>query len=244
MFIRGSFTFTLDTDEQHYSLKFEKKKISETGIERLPWAPLDADKHHGKIGSVTLSIQSPTPLNLVLPAQIIKEATPAEISMGLQFQKIEPQLTELTEYIQKNGEPSITYTRRFPRIPSIHLIQTFALKITADIHGANTLLEVEDLSPEGIMIFTEKPASLKLALKEDLPMTLEAKALFPNPIALRGTIRRIRDDFDLETKTAIRHLGIQFSGIAPEDRKNLMILLKEILVKIKATLPAPSSSKP
>ncbi len=232
MFVRGNLSFNLDST----SIKFENKKITPSGVEGLPWPPLDPKKHYGKTVSVTVVISSPSPSTFTVNARITRESTALSNTMGLLFQFDEKQRSEFIDFTERFGQTPVTYTRRFPRIPSYHLIQTYPVKVFTEIQGNKVEFEVEDLSPEGIMIFSQQGAVFGLKIKDELTLRIEAKPQFPQTAQIRGSIRRILDDIDLETGTEIHHLGIQFTAFGPEDKKILMTLLKDILLKIKSQM--------
>ncbi len=93
--------------------------------------------------------------------------------------------------------------------------------------------EVENISPEGIMIFSENEAVFDLKIKEEISLTIDPGLNEPYPVQTQGSIRRILDDFNLGRRNAVRHVGIQFSSLPENEKKNLMTLLRDILLQIK-----------
>jgi hypothetical protein len=232
MFVRGDLSFQLDSS----TFQFENQKISSSGVYGLSWKELDPIRHYGRSIFVNVTINQPVPLNFIVPAQIIREFTRAASTLGLLFHFEEQPLKEFTEFAKQHGEPPIAYTRKFPRIPAIHLIQTYPLKVHVPIQDESVTFEVENISPEGIMIFTENPLAFKMVIEEGQPFMIDPGSYFPTKISIKGSIRRILDDFNLGTGAPVRHLGIQLIDLAEADRKNLMALLKDILLQIKDKL--------
>lgn len=237
MFVKGNISFHIDS---HF-INFESQKISSFGVTGLPWQPLDPETHYGKSVFVNVEIRTPVPLNFVVAAQIIREYTPAKNTMGLMFHFEEQQLAAFTEFAKKHGEPPITYTRKFPRIPSNYLIQVYPLQVSTPVGGHATHFDCEDISPDGLMIFTENKAAFSLKVQQKIELKIDPGHFFPHQLNLEASVRRISDDFNPASGAPVRHMGLQFVTPPENEKKKLNELLKDILLQLKEKMKSGSN---
>jgi hypothetical protein len=237
--IKGALFFTID---QH-SLKYLNQMISPFGVTGLPWAPLNSNEYFGRTLLVEIQPSISEKTKIEGPAQILREFTLNSRKMAIRFHFDYEQSQTLENMIEKHGSQPSSYQRKLPRIPSSKIIKSFPLKASLQStslgleapHGRTTpiLCDVENLSPNGILVSTENQSSLSFNPGDSIQLTLDPRGWFPFPIHAQGKICRIIDDFCLESSNILRHLGIQFTSFTEEDKKAFLTLLKDILQQLK-----------
>jgi len=247
VFIKGDISFQIDG---HF-LEYTNRDISTFGVTGLPWLPLDDIQHFGRSVFVEIRIHQPTPQIFTAPAQLLREYSFRPKKMTIRFHFDPEQLEKLDVLIKNHGFKPSEYVRKLPRIPSSTLIETFPSKALVQYEKPNTegetqkssfIAEIENLSPHGILLSTENQSTFPLTPGQLLTISLDPRGWFPAQISAQGVIRRITDDFNIETKNPVRHFGIQFNQLNPIDKKNLNELLKDILQRIKKRIHSTSEN--
>src|SRR5699024_7492307 len=98
------------------------------------------------------------------------------------------------------------FLRKYPRIPSSRLIQTFPTRSIVMPKPASPglpqeppiVFDVCNLSPTGVLLSTENQLSLMLRAGERLNMVLEPRGWFPTHISFQGMVCRLVDDLNPE----------------------------------------------
>lgn len=217
--------------------------ISSFGVTGLPWAPLHPNEYFGRSLVIELKTATPGKTKLEGPAQILKEFTLNSRKMAIRFHFDYDQSQILERLIEKHGFQPSAYQRKLPRIPSSKMIQTFPLKASLQLETVSLgqshsltlpiLCDVENLSPNGVLISTENQASLNLNPGDRIQITLDPRGWFPFPIQAQGKVCRLIDDFCLESNNILRHIGIQFTSFSEGDKKAFLTLLRDILQQLK-----------
>jgi hypothetical protein len=240
MFIKGDISFTVD----QRIFQFSQKNISLFGVTGLPWLLLKPDEHFGRSIFAEIKAGHPHEIVITTPAQILREYEIGSQKMAVRFHLDFDQSTQLEELIKKHGTTPNEYARRFPRIPSLKMIQTFPLRALVKMEkpaveneiqiGSSVICDVENISPNGILVSTENQISLSMMPGDSVHLTLDPRGWFPFQVQVQGTVRRITDDFNLESGNILRHIGIKFTHFRAADQKAFLALLKDILEQIKS----------
>lgn len=226
MFLKGNLRIQVGDQSLHYI----HQKITSFGVTGLPWGTLDPVEHFGRAVMVGINIEHPVKWSLQAPAQIIRETTVHSSQMVIKFHLSPEELKTLNGLIEKHGGYPTEYIRKYPRIPSSQFIQTFPLYALVTTHQNTTITyNVENLSPNGILISTENRISLENNPGERLILTLDPRGWFPHQIRAEGLICRIMDDLAPGTGNTHRRLGVKFTKMHENDKASFLSLLKNIL---------------
>lgn len=239
VFVKGSLRFTVDKHE----LKFDNINVSDYGVMSLQWGPLLPTVHFGlKVTAhVKVFAQADLPdLDFVCPSLIVREQSSLGDLMGLKFYLGKALLENLVNRVQKLGFIPTDHIRKYPRIPSLKVVQTSPLRalVTAAANGAHPssfplIFDVANLSPNGVLIQTENQAAMVYEPGHRIDVLLEPRGWFPNPIKATGLICRITDERDPESQNIMRYLGVKLVKIDDENYTLFMSLLKDILQRIQ-----------
>jgi len=239
VFIKGHLTFEIDG----MILEFPNQTLSAFGVTGLPWAPLNAQEHFGRQVQVNLLIPQPKVLHIKGPAYLLRESTLYNEHLGLRFQFDADQKSRLMEHINRYGHYPTDYIRKYPRIPSETTIQTFPLQVLARFpsqqggsnpnQDAPVTFDVQNLSPNGILISTENQIALSIKSGEKIFMVLEPRGWFPMQIKVEGMVCRLLDDRSPQNGNLVRYLGIKFTKVDEVNKTAFLSLLKDILETIK-----------
>jgi hypothetical protein len=244
VFVKGHLTFCLDKQD----LEFIHQNISVFGVTGLPWGPLNPRDHFGKEVMVSIRVAGPEPLSLLTRADIMREHTSVGEHMALKF-RFEPDAkAKLAQVIQKHGYYPTEYLRKYPRIPSSPMIQTFPLRALAFVEtdsgagGAPLIFDIANLSPNGILLTSENQSALTIQPGARLNLQLEPRGWFPMSIRVQGLVCRVSDEIGPHGNL-LRYLGIKFTKVDDVNRTAFLDLLKDILARIK-NQAAESAKKP
>jgi hypothetical protein len=233
VFVKGHLTFTVDQQD----LEFIHQNISVFGVAGLPWGGLNARDHFGRAITATIRIAGTEPLSFWTKAHIMREYTSVGEHMGLKFQLEATVKAKLAALIEKTGFYPTEYLRKYPRIPANNQIQTFPLRALAVTEGesdkAPLILDVGNLSPNGVLLHTENQQALAIQPGTRLNLMLEPRGWFPMPIRVQGLVCRIVDELNPQSGNLIRYLGIKFAKVDDVNRTAFLDLLKDILGRIK-----------
>ncbi|MGK5084056.1 PilZ domain-containing protein [Bdellovibrionota bacterium FG-1] len=196
----------------------------------------------GREISVALRIPSTENIHLVTRGYLMRESTTVAQRMGIKF-CLEPDIqTKLSQLIQVSGFYPTDYLRKYPRIPTDTRIQTFPVHVLASLEGQPAatppiVLSISNLSPNGLLLYTENQQALTLNPGQKIRLTIEPRGWFPMPVQLQGLICRIVDELEPKNGNIIRYLGIKFLSVDDINRTAFLDLLKDILGQIKKAPP-------
>jgi hypothetical protein len=249
VFVKGHLNFSIDgQDVEHLH-----QNISVKGVTGLPWGKLNPKIHFGR--AVTVKLRLPLPLDPAqaapanMPPDVLTVTTPAHImresavngeSMSLKFSMDAGGRAKLSALVQKSGHYPTEYIRKYPRIPSDSLIQTFPLRVVLITDSADgtfqvpIIFDLDNLSPNGVLIHTENQAALQLVPGAYVDLILEPRGNFQHPIRVQSLICRVSDEMSTINGNIIRYLGIKFTRFEEVDRAAFLELLKGILERIKS----------
>jgi hypothetical protein len=237
VFIKGHLTFNIEKRD----LEFIHQNISVFGVAGLPWGPLNPRDHFGKDVTVSVRITSPEPLSILTRARIMRESTTVGEHMGLKFNLEKEAHAKLSALIGRHGHYPTEYLRKYPRIPANAVIQTFPLRAVAfaDPECATPIpdplvFDVGNLSPNGILLYTENQSALVLQPGDKIRILLEPRGWFPMSIRVQGLVCRVTDETNFASGNLTRYLGIKFTKVDDVNRTAFLDLLKDILTKIKS----------
>jgi hypothetical protein len=248
VFVKGHLSFTIDGQD----IEFLNQNISVKGVTGLSWGKLNPKIHFGRGVEVKLRLPvavaegqvappnaAPQVLTVTTPAHIMRESAVNGESMSLKFTMDQAGREKLSSLVQKSGHYPTEYIRKYPRIPSDSLIQTFPLRvvlITDSMDGTfqvPIIFDLDNLSPNGVLIHTENQAALQLVPGAYIDLILEPRGSFQHPIRVQGLICRVGDELSQVNGNIIRYLGIKFTRFEEVDRAAFLELLKGILERIK-----------
>ncbi len=238
VFVKGTLRFTYN--RQRY--EFLQKNISSFGVMGLPWGDLSATEHFGSKVAVEVLIKvADQEIDFKCQGHVVREYTATTESMGIRFE-LEPELDKkVTSFVHKNGYSPSEFLRKYPRIPSSSIIQTFPTHavIAAQSDEAVTMVldqsivtEVVNLSPNGALLSTENQMALMMQPGERLLVTLQPRGWFPTQIKILSLICRVVDDIQ-PNGNLVRSLGVKFMKMDELNRTAFLDLLKDILEQIK-----------
>lgn len=256
IFVKGNLRFSLDPDSsgpdvsgpKPLELSFQNQNVSTWGSTGLPWGKLNPELHFGRAVRVEVDILSPPapePLRLGTTALITRETTRLGQHMGLRFDLRPEDSRKLAEIIRAKGFFPTEYLRKYPRIPSLPMIQTFPLRALILPNGAGEVpitVDVENLSPNGVLLSSENQQTLTIQPGALLNLVLEPRGWFPMPISAQGLVCRVSDELSRRTGNLIRSIGIKFTRIDETNRAAFVDLLKDILERFKNFEQPPQDS--
>ena len=244
LFTKGHLRLTLND----HVLEFLYQLISIYGVSGLPANPLTKPFFGQKV-FLTLEVPSAKPpLIFKTQAKVLREQTITSEHMSLKFELDANQKAQLLGHISKKGFYPTAYVRKYPRIPSSSVIQTFPLRAiikpldqTRPIGPKQLIMDVINLSPNGILLSTDSQIALDLAPGQRLGLELEPRGWFPVSVHVEGLICRVTDDLMSETGNLSRQFGIKFTKVDAINRAAFLDLLKDILEQIQGKMTVNSA---
>lgn len=252
VFAKGSITFTVD----EHRLEYPNVPISAWGVSGLPLCPpspsgsapeetafaLNAVEHFGR--KVQVEIEAKNGLEhlfLIVPGIIIREYTAFSEAIGVRFEPTAESRKAIEEYIRRFGFVPTDFLRKYPRIPSNHLLQTFPLRslvapkpLTPGLPPDPPIVfDVCNLSPTGVLLSTENQLSLLLRAGERFAMALEPRGWFPTQVSFQGMVCRLVDDLNPTNGNLIRYVGVKIVRIDEPNRTAFLDLLADILEQLR-----------
>jgi hypothetical protein len=249
MFINADLELRID----NHILTFQNRPISTFGTTGLPWSPLQYEEHFGRKASLLVKTMRPVPLQLEIPATILKETSEYAVVMALKFILTAEQKVKLSQIIEKHGRQSTEQLRKYPRIPAMNYLQTFPFVVLVDplvlsqhlakIPPVNQdaleplIFNVYNLSPNGILIGSDHSGASTLAPGDLVQLTMAPQGSNHVPIQIEGLVCRSFEELvDGNTQVIHRQFGIKFTRITSANKEAFTRVLKDILVQIKTTL--------
>lgn len=249
VFVKGDISFSI----RNQALLFRRKNISVFGLTGLPWGVLSPTEHFGL--PIDVSVQIPTrgdgktpgkPLVIKCRAVIVREQTVKASYMGIRFDLSPQDKLSLAALIAKEGSIPIEYSRKYPRIPSLESVQTYPLHVIALLKGPTgtsppmtLVMDVQNISLEGIMLSTENQSAVGIRPGERLDLILEPRGWFPVPVRVQSQVCRITDDVETKSGNMVRQLGIRFLKFDDVNQAAFKDLLRDIVLKIKSDIKKP-----
>jgi hypothetical protein len=247
--VRAHVTFHVE----HFALEFKNRSVSFHGLFGLPWPPLSPKAHFGRSVQAHLTLQTPEPLAVQIPAVISRERTFRSDWMGLSFLAStnvaqasgERMRTILQRAIEQYGFYPHHYVRKTPRIPASDKIQTFPLKALAipkeDVAGraaSPIVFDVRNISLGGVLLSTENPNALPLQLDQVLNLYFEPRGSFTHQIHVQAQVCRTIDEVIPGSGNAIRFLGLRFVHLDAVNKAAYLELVRDVVQRIALTEPA------
>lgn len=241
LFIKGMLTFTL----RGQSYSFRQQDISAVGASGLPWDGFDPVLDLGQSVDLTLRFPTEPPLNLQGKATITGEKSIGSSSMGLRFLLGPEQKALLKSHILTHGFiPTESLRRKYPRIPSLKIIQIFPMHALAyppkEALPPNLEVisfDVENLSPTGLLMTSESIATLHIEPGMRLRLTLQPRGWFPTAINTSVQICRIMDERSESSGNLKRRMGVRFLKIDDSHRTAFADLIRGIIDELRRISP-------
>ncbi|MGZ3687538.1 MAG: PilZ domain-containing protein [Bdellovibrionota bacterium] len=240
VFVKGHLKFALGDAK----LQFNNQEISVFGVTGLPWGAVNPKENFGKLVEATVTLPGSEKMEFRTKAYVMRESSAHAQHMGIKFHMDAAQQAELSHFIAKHGHYPTEYIRKYPRIPSSSAIQTFPLKVFVSRRGtrlpgaeAPIVLDVQNLSPNGILLSTENQIALAIEPGDRLDLILDPRGWFPIQIRVEGLACRVVDEMNAANGNVVRYLGIKFTRVDEVNRTAFLDLLKDILEAIKTKKP-------
>jgi len=233
--VKGNLRFELESRR----FEFLNQNISEYGVNGLPWGELKATDHFGVRVKCEVEIKGGP--KFTADAHIVREYTPTSESMGVKFHLPSAQLKTVTELILKHGYTPTDVQRKYPRIPSNTIIQTYPTRAIVAADSTSTLVlndqplvfDVVNLSPNGALLSTENQMALMMQPGEKITLMLQPRGWFPTQVKMKAEICRVVDDIMEESGNLVRFMGVKFGKMDEANKTAFLDLLKDILEQLK-----------
>ncbi|MBL7714740.1 MAG: PilZ domain-containing protein [Bdellovibrionales bacterium] len=231
--------------------EFSKQPVSAYGVSGMDWGKLTSTSGFGQRFGKKIRIQvriheGADSMDFDCEAIVTREITQQEELFGLHFLLDPKTQSQLKKLIADKGYLPKSYTRKYPRIPSNQLIQTFPLRamVTARTPASSGLpvdqsyiFDVANLSPTGALLSTENPNTISIVPGTRIRMALEPRGWFAKPIQTAALICRATDEINPSSGNFIRFIGVSFQEMDAANRENFLELLKDILARLKSLEP-------
>lgn len=233
------------------TFEFDQQPVSAYGVSGMDWGKLTSTSGFGQRFGKKIRIQvrvpaKPENLDFDCEAIVTREITQQEELFGLHFLLDPKTQDQLKKLINENGYLPKSYTRKYPRIPSNQLIQTFPLRLmlTARIPASSGLpvdqtfiFDIANLSPTGALLSTENPNTISIVPGAKVRLVMEPRGWFAKPIQTSALVCRATDEISPESGNFVRFLGVSFQDMDAANREIFLELLKDILARLKTLEP-------
>jgi hypothetical protein len=235
--MKGNIRFELE----NHRFEFLQQHISQYGVNGLPWGELKASDHFGARIQCQVEInQTQTPA-FAAAAHIVREYTATTETMGIRFDLPPAELKAVTDLIAKHGYTPTEFVRKYPRIPSNSIIQTYPTHALVSPDSSATLVlndqslvfDVVNLSPNGALLSTENQMALMMQPGERITLTLQPRGWFPTQVKMQAQICRVVDEVAQESGNLVRYMGVKFGKMDELNKTAFLDLLKDILEQLK-----------
>jgi len=219
-------------------IQYRNKDVSIYGVNELVWRPLDPIEDFGKAAEARIRLPDHVVISTLV--SLVKETTLTATLLGLQFHLNLENESNLRKVIEKYGKIPPYQNRKYPRIPSSAVLSTFPLHcivspigFTLERENPSYVFNVDNISPNGILISSENALVSLLRPGQRLMITLEPRGWFPFQVKLQGLICRIFESMNQKQGNHHFKFGIRISDIQPQEKQNFLSLLKDILHQIQ-----------
>ena len=96
------------------------------------------------------------------------------------------------------------------------------------------VLEIENISPNGLLLKSESNLTSTIEPGERLNLLIDPRGWFPLQVKAQGIICRITEELNTETKNIIRLFGVKITHIDTTNKLTYLELLKDILKKLRS----------
>lgn len=227
-FIRADLSFEIDGEK----VELKGRPVSAYGATALPWGKLNPQDHFGMPLLCNVKVLAKKPFKFQTRAHLIREVTPSQKLMGVRFHLAPHQRAALDKCLSNEGSVSSEFNRKFPRIPASADLETFPLRAML-LKPIPLILDVLDLSPNGIMVSTENMISRKLEPRSKVILSMEPRGWFPSPVRVEGQVMRITDDLYPGIGNLIRFVGIRFTRFDTANHQAFIDLMKTIVIRLQ-----------
>lgn len=211
--------------------------INAGGMPGIAWQEFNPILFVGQRVQVKVDVISPTePYRFACEGTITCEQTETATQLGLSFLLRQQQRTTLDAIISREGiHPD--YVRKFPRItflPEMRIMPSRAvLRLTLAGEEVTVSSDVENMSPAGIMVFTEDSRCSFLIPGEPVHVQLQPRGEYHEVINLTCAVRRIVRAMNPESEVLGYRLGMGISTMTHANKKLFTELLREIVTRLK-----------
>ena len=233
IFIKANYTFIAEGR----SFSYVNQHISLFGVSGIKWSLFDPKTAVGRATKVQIEllVEGNRP-KFETPGEFTAERSSDASYLGIRF-NLSPQNEQtLRDAIAKFGSVPSTHIRKYPRIPATAMISTMPMHVILK-YGADLLsCRVANISPNGILLSTDNPKGMTIVPGERLHGHIEPRGDFSWNINFEGMVCRILEDWDSKTKNVVHYLGIRFMAFEPGHRSHFILLLQDILLRLKIEL--------
>lgn len=255
VFLRADVTFSVGD----HTLHFDNKNISSYGVFGMPWPPLSPTKNFGQRVEVQLRLPHLRNIRLHTIATLVREVTSTGEYLGLRLELDSDTDKELRRLIEVHGYCPKEFLRKFPRVPSTEVIQSFPLQMlgTPLASGDSSvplaapmdakknrgpsqrimIFDVRNVSLGGVMVSSENALGWSIQPKQEFHLAFEPRGPFKDRIEARAVVLRILEEPDPTTGNLMRQFGFRYLEMSESDRASYLELLKQILNKVRVIGP-------
>lgn len=235
LFIKGHIKLAVEGQV----FEFLYQKISPNGLSGLPGSQ-KLRQYFGNILNCVIQIPIPNDkVTLQAKAKVLREFTSLAENIALQFELTESQKSKFEHCVAQHGFCPASDLRKYPRIPSQEVIQTFPLRAMVipitplePTETAPIVMDVLNLSPNGVLLKTESPLALPILPNQRLKIVLEPRGWFPVQVEIEGLVCRITEDLNSKNQNLLRLFGIKFTKMSATNKVAFLDLLKDIISQV------------
>lgn len=215
--------------------EFVHLNISPFGVTGLSWGDLDSNDWFGRKVTVHVQLLIGGGLRFKTQAYVLRESTAVAEHFGLKFELGDEEGKKLQEFVRAQGTYPTEYLRKYPRIPATKQITTFPVHAAVRREGKyqTFVLDIKNLSPNGILLSSENPMALRIVPGERLELTIDPRGWFPFQIKVQALVCRIVDEKLGDNQNIYRLIGMRFLKVEEPHRTAFLDLLRDILSQMK-----------
>lgn len=224
---------------QGETYKVGQHLINSTGLPGLPWPEFDPLINMGKRVEVGVQIvMAGTPVwQFKCVGTIACEITSQGAHlMGINFILDDETRTKLEKYVAEQALLP-DYVRKMPRIHYMRHVPVFPRNAIIRYYSSSTdfsfVSEVENISPNGLRVFTEDYRSAEILPSGIVTVALQPRGPFGLEVKFQATVRGLALCVDHETNNAIRYLGLSINTLSDEAKVAYTDLLRQVVLQAK-----------
>ena len=207
--------------------------VSAFGISSLKWAQFDPTEHVGEKIQVTVDLLTKVRSRFTTQALLTAEMTTDASYLGMKFLLPPAERERLVAVIKQEGFCPTAYIRKYPRIPATNSIPNMPLRaIVRDHQDSLLVFDIANMSPNGILLYTENPRASFFVPTSRLVAQVEPRGEMFQSFEFEGAVCRVLLDRNPETGNMTRYLGIRFMRLTKTDKDNLLDILRAVLSNI------------
>jgi hypothetical protein len=155
----------------------------------------------------------------------------------MKFLLDQPNRLKLGASIHDEGFYPPDHSRKYPRIPATDEIPQMPLRaIIKTDDGALIALDIADMSPSGILLYSENSKVDQYPPDTKIRVQVEPRGEQFKPFNFTGLVCRVVRDTSMRSGNITRYLGVKFVELEETDKRNFTGILQAVLTKLKASV--------